>query len=78
MAREITYYTDDGQGGVVKTRSRRRAEKRDLSEAPFAQKMIDSYYKLECQQGSRFNPDYGDRSPRATKEAWTRDIGNIL
>ena len=70
MARERYIYREGKDGSVHRIRTNVSAIREDVTMMPFEKQMLKSYYDLECQEGSRFRPDYGNHSANQIKRAW--------
>jgi len=71
--RYVVRLDENGKAKVVPFSGRVVLSKHADVELPFEKQMLKSYYDLECKQGSRFRPNYGEHSARTIKEAWSRE-----
>ena len=70
--RYVVRLDENGKPKVVPYSGRIVLQKHADMDLPFEKRMLKAYYDQECEQGSRFKPDYGEHSARTIKEAWNR------
>lgn len=74
MAKQRYIYREGKDGKVRRIRTNVSALREDVTMLSFEKRMLKSYYDLECEQGSRFRPDYGNHSADQIKKAWSKPV----